>query len=165
MPKIVRFWCWSLKRVDPNSVRSMPERESSVVFGVQWSYRSSASHDEPFSYGYRGVAQIEYPFARDVGGRRQRLIVGIEVVEPGIHELVLVGHVAHDALTLAVAHVVIVVVDEMRAKASEHRLTARKRPQRPAELEALLVVGLRPADSSRRCRRRNARRRSCYAKL
>src|ERR1044072_6861850 len=115
MPKIVRFWCWSLKSVDPKTGAVDAGAGRSVPFGVQWSYRSSASQDDPFSYGYRGVAQIEYPFAG---------------VLAGVHDLVLVRQVAQDALALAVAEVRIVVVHEMRAEASQDGHARSERPHR-----------------------------------
>ena len=33
------------------------------MLGVQWSYRIRASHDDPFSYGYRGVESARQTIA------------------------------------------------------------------------------------------------------
>ena len=78
--------------------------------------------------------------AGDVGGRRQRLVFGTQVIEARVHEFLLEGHVAHHALALGILDVVIVVVNEMASKTPKHRAPGRERPDRAAEFQPLLVV-------------------------
>ena len=73
-----------------------------------------------------------------------RLVFGTEVVESGVQVVVLERDVAHQTLALVVARVMIVVVDEMRSKPTQHGHAPRQRPDRAAEFNRLLVVDFDP---------------------